>query len=277
MFLRPEEYMTHAPDEVGQRVRVNHESADCTGGSKAMTVERKEDGVYAKCFRCGAYGRSVEGKLRHFFPKAAGSGTGASTISHVSMPRDSSNVIGSWPNRASVWIRRARITDSEVIKHGISYSESLGRVVIPITTGGEFIGYLARKIFEEDEGPKYYIRTKDPSKMMFCVDNSTGHSEWVVLCEDVLSAIRIGRHLPSCAILGTEVSDYAISQLTRGRKYGIVFLDYDNSIVIRKSRKLKNKLELLLDRVHLVNMSIDPKNMSDKELLDILRMYIYHI
>ena len=38
MFLRPEEYMTHAPDEVGQRVRVNHESADCTGGSNAMVV-----------------------------------------------------------------------------------------------------------------------------------------------------------------------------------------------------------------------------------------------
>ena len=274
MFLRAEEYMPYAPDEVGQRTRVNHVSSDCTGGSNAMTVERKEDGVYAKCFRCGAYGRNVEGKLRHFFPKEASSITGEHHSIDVTMPRDCTTDVRSWPNKASAWVRRARVTDKEVIDHGISYSERLGRVVIPISNGPEFIGFIARKIFDEDEGPKYYIRTKEPDKMVFTINNGVGHNEWVVLCEDVLSAIRIGRHVPSCAILGTDTSDYALSVLTRDKKYGIVFLDYDNSIVIKKSRKLKNKLELLLDKVYLVNIKIDPKNIPDTELLDILNTYI---
>jgi len=31
MYLRTEEYMPYAPDEIGQRVRVNHNSSDCAG------------------------------------------------------------------------------------------------------------------------------------------------------------------------------------------------------------------------------------------------------
>lgn len=273
MLLRTEEFLPYAPDDVGCKVRVNHESSECTGGSNAMVVERKDDGVYAKCFRCGNYGRSIEGKPRHFFSKEETKKHGGHSVSSIAMPRDCQAYGRSWPSQARLWIRQSRVTEEEANRHGISYSPALGRVVMPISNDGEFVGFIARRIFNEDEGPKYYIRAKQPNKMVFMVSNGN-HPECVVLCEDVLSAIRIGRHVSSCAILGTEVSDYAINKLTCGKQNGIVFLDYDNRIVIKKSRVLKNRLELLLSKVSLVNTKTDPKNLDDKELLDILNLYI---
>ncbi len=273
MFLRTEEFMPYAPDDIGRKARANHDSPDCAGGSNSMIVERKDDGVYAKCFRCGKFGRSLEGKPRHFFPTSKASSDGAYASRDVTMPRDSTTDDRSWPSGARVWVGQARVTPTESKTYGIAYSATLGRIVIPISSGGEFIGFLARKIFKEDEGPKYYMRTKQPTKMVFMINNMN-HPDVVVLCEDVLSAIRIGRHVSSCAILGTEVSDYAINKLTKDRRHGIVFLDYDNRIVIKKSRVLKNRLELLLDKVHLINTRIDPKNLDDKELSDLLNLYI---
>ena len=273
MFLRTEEFLPYAPDDVGRKVRVNHESSDCTGGSNAMVVERKDDGVYAKCFRCGKYGRSIEGKPRHFFAKKAGAYVGRSSSSDDAMPRDSESDVKDWPSRARLWITQGGLTPLDSKTYGISYSPSLGRVVIPISYDGEYRGYLARKIFDEDQGPKYWIRSKDPSRMLFRVVNPN-HSEVVVLCEDVLSAIRIGKHMTSFAILGTETSDFALKELTKGKRHGIIFLDYDNRIVIKKSRVLKNRLELLLDKVNLVNKSIDPKQLSDKDLYNILISYV---
>ena len=39
--------------ECGQKVRVSHDTAECSGSSKSLLIERKEDGtISAYCFRC---------------------------------------------------------------------------------------------------------------------------------------------------------------------------------------------------------------------------------
>ena len=173
---------------------------------------------------------------------------------------------------ARLWVAQARISPLETKAYGIMYSPSLGRVVLPITYKGEYMGYLSRRIFD-DGTPKYVMRSKQPTKMLFRVANEA-HSGVVVLCEDVLSAIRLGKYVTTFAILGTSVSDFALRELTQGRDHAVIFLDYDNRIVIKKSRVLRNRLELLIDKVSLVDKPIDPKNLSDKELSDILISYI---
>ena len=273
MYLRTEDYMPYAPDEIGGKVRVNHTSADCSGDSSSMTVERKRDGVYAKCFRCGCFGVNREGRVRGFFDKEKS--RDAIDVKHgdITMPYDSQGDIKEWPSQARVWIRRARVTDEEVKRYGISYSRRLGRVVLPVYDSGNMVGYQARKIHEEDDGPKYYTRTSEPERMVFTVANDN-HTDTVVLCEDVLSAIRVGRFMPAGAILGTSTSDYSLKLLTQGKKHVIIYLDYDNRVVINTSIKLKHKLELLLKDVKLIRTDRDPKGLSDIELQDVLDKYI---
>lgn len=273
MYLRTEEYMPYAPDDVGDRVRVNHDSDDCSGDSNSMTIERKHDGVYAKCFRCGKYGVSREAKPRHFFATKEAERIDHDSSGAIRLPYDSERVVREWPSKARVWVARARITDEEVERYGLAYSARLGRVVLPIYSDGDMVGYQARKIYDDDPGPKYYTRTKHPDRMVF-ISSNPSHSDTIVLCEDVLSAIRVGRFVSSGAILGTSTSDYALGVLTEGRKYGIIYLDYDNRIVINNTIKLKNKLELLLDRVSLISNSIDPKQLSDKDLESLLSEYL---
>lgn len=268
-YLSKEEYMPHAPDDVGAKVRVNHDSSDCVGSSESMVVERKHDGVYAKCFRCGKWGSNRETKPKHFFSKEESGFVRGGSGSPIKLPRDSEGDVRQWPSKARLWLSRARVTDEEARRYGINYSHGLGRVVLPVYSDGSMVGYQARKIFPEDTGPKYYTRTNKPSHMVFLTSH-VGSSDTVVLCEDVLSAIRVGRFLPAGAILGTEVSDYALALLTDGKKYGIIYLDYDNRIVINKSIKLKHRLELLLDTVILISNGLDPKSLTDKELKEIL-------
>jgi len=239
-----------------------------------MVVERKRDGVYAKCFRCGLFGSTREGRVRSFFSKEKGVHDGADISGgSLTMPHDSEGDIRAWPSKARLWIRQARVTDDEVKRYGISYSNRLGRVVLPVWCGGVLVGYQARKIHEGDEGPKYYTRTSEPERMVFTVDNDN-HSDTIVLCEDVLSAIRVGRFMPAGAILGTSTSNYSLSLLTGDKKYAIIYLDYDNRVVINNSIKLKNKLELLLSKVDLIRTTKDPKTLSDTELVAVLDKYI---
>jgi len=273
MYLRTEEYMPYAPDEIGQRVRVNHNSSDCAGDSSSMVVERKRDGVYAKCFRCGCFGSNREGRVRGFFDAKKAESDVDVKHGAITMPYDSQGDTREWPSKARVWIRRARVTDDEVKRYGISYSARLGRIVLPVYDDGNMVGYQARKIHESDVGPKYYTRTSEPERMVFTVDNSN-HPDTIVLCEDVLSAIRVGRFVSAGAILGTSTSNYSLSLLTQDKKHAIIYLDYDNRVVINTSIKLKNKLELLLSKVDLIRTTKDPKTLSDTELESVLNKYI---
>lgn len=273
-FLRTEEYVPYAPADIGRRVRVNHDDADCSGSSKSMVIERKEDGyIYASCHRCGKYGRHAEGTVRSFFGASKGGGPSISGERATKMPRDSDNDIRAWPATAQVWIRQAGVTNDEVKQYGIVYSPSLGRVLIPVYNGKDMIGWQARKIDPSDEGPKYYTKTVAPEKMVVFSHRASVYKH-IVLCEDVLSCIRIGRMMPAIAILGTSVSDYAIKELTKHATSAIIYLDYDNRIVKKKSRMLKNRLELLMEKVFLVTNALDPKTLTDTELKDLLSKYI---
>lgn len=274
MYLRTEDYLPHAPDEVGRKVRVNHDSPDCSGESDSMIVERKHDGVYAKCFRCGLSGRYREAIYRYkrptFDSKPTHGGFSDSLEGaghHVRLPHDATGVVKEWPSGAKLWVYKAGLTDKEVENYGFVYSHRLGRVLIPIYSDGSMVGYQARKIFPADEGPKYYTRTHDVGAMVWHHHNPV-RPDVVVVCEDVLSAIRVGRRWSSVGLLGTSINDSTVGLLTTNYNHVILWLDYDNRIVKEKTIKIKNRLELYISSVHMITNGIDPKNCTDIQIDD---------
>lgn len=273
MFLRPEEYLPYAPDVLGRKVRVSHESEDCSGSSPSMSIVRNEDGsVSAKCFRCGKFGSYREAHARRRKTSEASGGAAHGSGASHKLPADANMDVREWPSRARLWLTKARVTDAEAKRFGLCYSERAGRVLIPITREGEYVGYQARKVWEHDEGPKYYTRTRAAERMVFVREHES-HHHVAVLCEDVLSAIRIGRFVTAVAALGTSISDYAVKLLTCQRQRVIVWLDHDNHIVIRKELGLRNRLQLLTT-VDLIHSSEDPKLLSDTDIYNILSRYI---
>jgi len=255
--------------ELGQKTRVNHNTLDCSGDSKSLLIERKENGdISAKCFRCscnGYYSSKTTPKSKSFgeLPKRD---KPVATGQHT-LPGDYSKAIEEWPSAARVWIRRYGITDEEALNYGICYSNDIGRVLLPVWDTSGLCFYQSRKIFPEDTAPKYLsYRNRD---YPFVCSSGTGHS--IAIVEDYLSGIKCGRIMPTLVLFGTTLHSYHIKYLIeRGYTDFKIFLDDDNNQV--KKNALKNKK--ILDRIGTCTVihsdGKDPKEYSDEELKEIL-------
>lgn len=89
----------------------------------------------------------------------------------------------------------------------------------------------------------------------------------VIVCEDILSAIRVNvaTGLPSVALLGTSVDDGIVRSLVENFDRGYVFLDPDAR---GKSRDLARRLDtLMVDGAMSIVAEKQPKELSDAELV----------
>lgn len=192
----------------------------------------------------------------------------------VSLTSDSST------NEARLWLLSGGISLSLAASYGIVYSPKYRRVFVPITssTTGSLSGWIARSIY--GDRPKYIIKT-DPSiqsSVVFRSDDRLllpGRDTLrydVVVTEDALSAIRVGRLVPARAILGTTARDKELEIFSgldpSGLRIG-VWLDGDKAG--RKGREnVVRKLSLMGADVERINTPRDPKKYSNREIRRIL-------
>jgi len=249
--------------EVGQTIRINHNNSHCSGSSPSLKVERTSSTTTKlKCFRCGGYGTyntgHYEAPTKYLEPHRL----------PVNLPVDSDNNISNWPPQAKVWINKASLTKAEINKLGLVYSKSMRRVLTPIYSNHKFDGYVARKLFDDDPAPKYFIRTKSRQPQPQHYEHGT---DVVVLVEDVLSGTKISRHASCISLLGTNFSETALDKILTGDySKAVIWLDDDNPLVQAKQRALKNKLELYMDVELITGLGKDPKECSDAEIKSII-------
>ena len=269
--LNKADYLSHAEDVgVGEQIHVNH--TNCSAGEdtkRRLYIRRTDDGsIVAYCHHCSQSGYYREDERRYRTLESTFGSSQTITKRSVQLPRDSQSDTGAWPPKAKVWLYRYGITDEEIKRHGIVYSNDLGRVILPVYNGGNLVGYQARQIFDDGK-EKYLTQTTDPSRMVWYTSNTTSSSA-VCFCEDILSAIRVGRRMSSCALLGTNLKDEVLNQIISKHDEFYIFLDDDNRQVVMSQIALKNKLELF-GTVHLIKgVGKDPKECTDTELQEIL-------
>ena len=264
-MLRFKEFVPYAPSEPGV-VRINHESATCAGDSRSMRIETHDDGrITAKCFRCGSSGVDSRGVgtvqgIKHQIQAALAIGA-----SREDKDRRLGKLVedqGLWPIMAYHWVRQYGITSAEVRAYGIMYAEERGRVLLPVWWKGEKVGYQLRRIFNEDEGPKYDTRLRGGYGFM---SHGTVTSNEVVIVEDILSAIKVGRTTTAIALLSTGMSSRVKEELSHYDRF-YLWLDMDNEQVIRQAVKLLKTLELF-GSVKLIQTEKDPKYYDDSEIV----------
>lgn len=269
-FLDKDDYVPYAPESTG-KVRINHNSYDCSGESNSLVIERNTDGtISAKCFRCGRYGRYSESFYSNSAAKKEAVHAASRTRhSYVTLPSDGSTELSEWrDSRARIRILRYGLTAKEIKDNGIVYSDKLRGIVFPCSDSSGMVGYQVRTF--DEELPKYYTKTIDPDRMVWYRRN-TSNSNACVLVEDVLSGIKTSRHLSTACLLGTELNAGTLARiLEEGHREFIIYLDDDNPIVRAKQRVLKNKLELYGTVRIIHNRGVDPKELSNKELVEIL-------
>ena len=257
----------HLIGEGEDKVRVNHDSPYCSGDSKSLLITRNDDeSISAYCFRCGEKGYYKE---KHFRKPSK------RTLTRISTGKPYLPIGGEpnpllWPAKAKAWVYKARLGNPEILEHQFEWNERIGRVVMPCFDPHtkDLIGYQARRIVGE-EGPKIYTKGVDTSKLFWHPIYNIYNNNIVILTEDILSSIRINKYYSSIALLGVYLKDYLKEFLIENYKEVYVFLDNDNSKVIKEAIRIKETLSTYLE-CHIITHKGDPKNLSDKELREVL-------
>lgn len=269
--LAQHEYMPHAPATPGTE-RVNHDG--CTAGvdtKRRLYVTRKEEGnVVAYCHNCGISGvHSGTSRFRvAHVPKAPKTVEGTLEMKHnmKDKPYD-------WPKEMLAWLNECGIDLTIAMKYGIVYDTDDRRIIIPkLNKSGDLVMFQSRRLYE-DGTPKYLTYKVKDAYYHDALEGKVEPNTCIVV-EDMLSAIRCAEAGYTAVPLFTaNVTDKTMLTMVREYDTIVVWLDNDNTTVIRSSANAVRKLRALAgtkEAIMQVQTSTDPKHYTDREIIHII-------
>lgn len=165
------------------------------------------------------------------------------------------------------WLVRANLVEL-ALKYGLFYSQDWDRVIIPAyDLDGELLGWQGRKIFEHTAGPKY-LQGAGQKPILFYSKNCTPHMKQVYIVEDAASAMVLGEHVPTVALLGTNLDSNGIKllRLLALSTNFILWLD-DDGPGKEAANKLQKRLALVAE-CSIIKHKKEPKLCSAEDLIE---------
>lgn len=276
MKLNPSDFMEHAPDEPGTQVHVDHEG--CPEGidtKKRLYIKRLPDNtVLAYCHHCGLSGYYKE-KIRNIHRVAKPSVGEINVLAKdLRLPKDVLKDETRWPITATWWLLKYGITNDEVKKHGIVYSPSIDRLLLPLYMDGDYIGWQGRSLTQNRDVPKYITQVDSNRPDGNCGSYRVGlNQDTAVLVEDIISAIKVSRVVDSIALIGSHPTPEVINWIAKRYKNIFIWLDNDKPEVIKMQNKLHSLFRVLVPgKVKLILTDKDPKEYSTEEIKGYTRL-----
>ena len=240
----------------GHRIKVPH---DGCSSSNSLVITHAENGFLLYCHKCNdkAFFAHDDSPADHLRRKRLLAETQRlQTLKDYSLPADVSRNI---PAKGLAWLGKAGLTEQQIYQYQIGYSESLGRVILPVTFRNIYHGFIARAT-ESWQKPKYLEMC--PAGVMW---GSHSSSTVCVVVEDILSGIRCAKYISSYALLGTSLGTANLNQLMRYKRV-LLWLDGDKAGF---NGLLKNMSRLrLMTEVKIIRTDKDPKFYSNDEILE---------
>lgn len=250
----------------GRSVRV-----ECCRKDRSQIISHSDKGYGSYCFRCGddsrrfqAHGvRSVGELIQHRHELDAY----LREVGEIALPSDFDPVV---PRDGLLWLLKAGVSAVVATKYNVGWSGSMGRVVIPVYDEAGRLRTTQSRAVYDGQTPKYMNKKSgDMAAVCFHSDDALllddPITEGIVVTEDILSAIRVGRLMPAISSLGTHVSDKIAVQLARSTDIVYVWYDGDEA-GLRGAAKAKKTLELQGLDVRLIKTELDPKEYSNDEI-----------
>lgn len=247
-----------------------HTKIECCANDKSMRVCNEEKGFRAWCFRCGASEFKAHGDFSIDQLRRRQAELAITQDRTVRLPHDFTTDI---PPSEAVWLYKAGVGPSVSKHYGFGYSPFLRRVILPIYKDGILDGYIARSTI--NARPKYIEKVVSPSSTVFIADPSIALA-WpedgllatvpdICLCEDILSAVRVGRYVRTTrAILGTTANPAQLSSIDSSSNVAI-WLDPDKAGG-KGAKAIQRTLSIQGYKVKLIRSAKDPKYYSNKEI-----------
>ena len=226
------------------------------GSSPAARINHSNAGISLYCFRCG------EQEFIPHGPRSAAEILAARAATEElkearSIPKRCQGLTEEGvPSEALLWTLRTGLTPEEATNvYGFKYDPKTRRVLIPLSGG-----FIARAVFKEL--PKY-IRSGSMDQEIW--ESSVGEGGPVVICEDILSAIKVSRSgFSSIAILGTSISTTAAAHI--GKYQNVICWTDGDKAGDAAWLKLRKRMALYDTSLSRIRTDDDPKNISITEI-----------
>ena len=256
----------HLP--VGQKARTDCPSCGAGTNTHAAIVNHNAKHYSLYCYACGHNPVENKGMLsldeikRIEELNEQASKSSFLVDGKLVLPKDVTTDI---PLQGRLWLYKGGITETQWKEMGVQYSEELQRVILPVYRNNELVWFQARAVHKQQK-PKYLQPSHDKGDIMYQVipDKPT---KVAVLTEDILSAKRVGKFVNTYSLLGTKI---LTGQAIRLAKYDKVYTWLDNDKAgISGAYNIRRALHLLTNVGNLTS-EVDPKNLSDQEIEEIL-------
>jgi DNA primase len=167
------------------------------------------------------------------------------------------------PEEGMRWLRSVNITQELCKLYNIGYSAGWERVILPSYLDGQLLGWQGRFVPFDSLKAKYvakYLQAEGQKPLLFFSHSARRHPEFVVLVEDIASAIVLGRHMPTIALLGTSLDREGkqVAMLAATCKNYIIWLDGDKA-GIEATAKIQTRLDNVGLVLEIVRTEKDPK------------------
>lgn len=240
----------------------------CCNSNTTAIISNTVSGISGFCFRCGASEFIKHDSISLADMRLAmESYVSKNTTSSVQLPKDFCRVL---PKNIATWFFKYGIGDEEISKYNFGYTAELCRIVLPVMSGDTLTGVILRAI--GDEKPKYLNIHKNAKAALW----TTGYNNKVkriVLTEDILSAVKTGKLIPSASLLSTMISMEKLSAIFKSFpkcEEILIWLDGDEA-GIAGAKKVKASLDMIGLKNRIITTPKDPKEYSKDEIEAIIR------
>tara|TARA_R110000851_G_scaffold57574_7_gene134080 strand:- start:15569 stop:16351 length:783 start_codon:yes stop_codon:yes gene_type:complete len=254
--------------EIAQNLPMGHntrQNCEC-GDGKTLVINNNAKGYSCHCFRCDVNefepkGQQTLAALNHIreLNEAA-----LKVNLKLELPNDFTNDI---PLHGRLWLYAGGIAESTWNKYNIGYSPAMDRVVLPVyNREGKLVWYQCRALYKGQK-PKYLQPSLQRDAVLFRANEGEGSDNDAVIVEDILSAIRVGKHILTYSLLGTKITNTQASVIGKSDRVRI-WLDPDRA-GRTGSYNIRKTLGLITE-VTTISTTKDPKELSDQEIEEIL-------
>lgn len=239
----------------GCSTRIDHDCIGVSGGT--LLVSRDGNKITAYCFRCGCSGfiAKQEGLAERMARLRKEEGADRMAVQCPDPPQPAVHDLSEWPKEAKLWLYRAGFTPAMIADLGAYWAPGLGRVVLPVLGPDHApIFWQARCPRNPPRNPKI-ISPKAPRNG---VVGRYGTGTAVVLCEDTLSAYKVGQVTEAWSLMGTKLMPGPLAELVSTGRRVYVWLDGDRPGQTAASAILKRLRAYGLHATNIVTTR-DPK------------------
>ena len=183
----------------------------------------------------------------------------------TTLPEDTTHILR---QDALAWIKTYGITSEEMFEHDISWSERKELLIFPLYGGDmkDLVAWQGRYFGANPRYPKY-VTYGVRQNLFHYIGRDNEHT--VVLVEDLISAIKVGRVQLAMPLFSSDANKYQLHLIAQRLDHAIIWLDPNKR---NHAIRLGQRAESFFKTVRVMFTEDDPKCYSTEVIQELLHV-----